>query len=320
VLRQASGTIPPPLPAPAPGTAEPEAAALAGPASANPPLPAPAPAASPPAETGSAGPGRAGQPAERAIRIEVLGPLRILARGTEIDGGLRKARELAALLAVHPAGLTGEAISEELWPGAPPGHGTSQRGLALRKLREMLRDAAGLTTPRIVLLSAGRYRLDTAVVSTDIADFLAALEAARTARDEAGRLAACRAATALYRGPLADGAGYEWAEPWAETARRRALDAWTRVAEILQPGEPDQAMAALEAALGHDPYNEQLYQKIMHVQAAAGRPDAVRRTLALLESRLIEIGVTPGSQTRQAAAALLRAPGHRAQDAASAPR
>jgi DNA-binding SARP family transcriptional activator len=265
-------------------------------------------------------PSHAVPPAVPAIRIEVLGPLRILVRGSEIDGGLRKARELAALLALHPDGLTGEAISEALWPGVPRSHGTAQRGLALRKLREMLRDAAGITTPRIVVLAAGRYRLDPTLVTTDVADFQAALEAARASSGEAGRLAACRTATALYRGPLADGAGYEWAEPWAETARRRALDAWTRIAEILQPAEPDQALAALEAALGHDPYNEQLYQKIMHVQAAAGRPDAVRRTLALLESRLTEIGVTPGSQTRQAAAALLGAPGHPAQSAASATR
>ena len=46
----------------------------------------------------------------------------------------------------------------------------------------------------------------------------------------------------------------------------------------------------------------------MRLQAAAGRPDAVRRTLRLLETRLSELGVTPGSQTRQAAAALLGLP------------
>ena len=47
----------------------------------------------------------------------------------------------------------------------------------------------------------------------------------------------------------------------------------------------------------------------MRIQAAAGRPDAVRRTLRLLETRLTELGVTPAAQTRQAAAALLGTPG-----------
>ena len=45
------------------------------------------------------------------------------------------------------------------------------------------------------------------------------------------------------------------------------------------------------------------------MQAAAGRPDAVRRTLRLLETRLTELGVTPAAQTRQAAATLLGTPG-----------
>ena len=247
-------------------------------------------------------------PAERVIRVEVLGPLRITARGQEIRGGLRKARELAAFLAVHPDGVTGEAISEALWPESPPGHGASRRNLALRKLRDLLRAAAGLTEPMLITLAAGRYRLDPAFVSTDVADFQAALETARHAGNDPARLAACQQAAALYRGPLADGAGYEWAEPYAETARRRALDAWTRIAELLEPAGPDQALAALETALGHDPFNEYLYQRIMRLQAAAGRPDAVRRTLRLLETRLSELGVTPGPQTRQAAAALLGMP------------
>ena len=116
---------------------------------------------------------------------------------------------------------------------------------------------------------------------------------------------------AAARGPLADGAGYDWAEPYAETARRRALDAWARIAEILQPSDPEQALSALEAALTHDPYNEYTYQQIMRLQAAAGRADAVRRTLALLETRLSELDVTPGASTRQLAATLLGTGGPR---------
>ena len=45
----------------------------------------------------------------------------------------------------------------------------------------------------------------------------------------------------------------------------------------------------------------------MQLQAAQGRPGAVRRTLALLESRLGDAGLTPGDSTRQLAAALLGA-------------
>ena len=265
---------------------------------------APEPGQQPP-PAGAAGHGTGPGPAGTPVQISVLGPLQITAAGREIGTGLRKARELLAFLTIHPDGATGEAISEALWPGAPPGHGTRQRNIALRKARELLRTATGLTTPMWINLTAGRYRLDPALTGTDLWRFQAALETARTAGDDETRLAALRQAVACYRGPLADGAGYDWAEPYAETARRRALDAQSRIAEILQPSDPEQALSALEAALAHDPYNEYTYQQIMRLQAAAGRANAVRRTLALLEARLGELEVTPGASTRQLAAALL---------------
>lgn len=49
----------------------------------------------------------------------------------------------------------------------------------------------------------------------------------------------------------------------------------------------------------------------MRLQAGAGRPDAVRRTLDPLEARLADLGVTPGAQTRQLAVALLGEPAAR---------
>ena len=266
------------------------------------------PAQQPPAAAGAAGHGTGPGPAGTPVQISVLGPLQITAGGREIGTGLRKARELLAFLAVHPDGATGEAISEALWPGAPPGHGTRQRNIALRKARELLRTATGLTTPMWITLTAGRYRLDPALIGTDLQRFQAALEAARTAGDDQARLAALRQAVACYRGPLADGAGYDWAEPYAETARRRALDAWARIAEILQPSDPEQALSALEAALTHDPYNEYTYQQIMRLQAAAGRANAVRRTLALLECQARRAGPHAG---RQHPPARRRPPGHR---------
>jgi hypothetical protein len=61
--------------------------------------------------------------------------------------------------------------------------------------------------------------------------------------------------------------------------------------------------------------------RIMRLQAAAGRPEAVRRTLALLESKLTDLGLTPNSQTRQAAVALLAAapaPGQQPRPASGA--
>jgi DNA-binding SARP family transcriptional activator len=231
----------------------------------------------------------------RPVQIAVLGPLRITAGGNEIRGGLRKARELLAYLALHPDGMTGAAISEALWPEASPRYATAQRHLALRKAREMLRTATGLPQPMFITLAGERYRLDPALIDVDVWHFNAALDQARITADPATQLEILRRAVTLYRESLAEGAGYEWAERYAEPARRRAVDALARIAELQQPAEPEQALNTLEAALAHDPYNEALYQKIMHIQAALGRPDAARRTLALLEARLSALGLTPGS-------------------------
>ncbi|HEX5293935.1 MAG TPA: BTAD domain-containing putative transcriptional regulator [Streptosporangiaceae bacterium] len=238
-------------------------------------------------------------PERKIVHVEVLGPLRITAAGREITGGLRKARELLAYLALHPAGVTPEAISEALWPGTPASHGTSQRHLAIRKLRQLLRTTTCQPEPMFILLAAGRYRLDPACISTDTGMFESALDHARNTREDSARLMAWRRAAALYRGPLADGAGYDWAEPYAEAARRRALDAWTCIAGLLEPADPDQALAALDTALTHDPYNEDLYQRIMRLQIDRGQPDAARRTLSLLATRLAELGLEPDPQTRQ---------------------
>jgi DNA-binding SARP family transcriptional activator len=238
--------------------------------------------------------------ATRPVHITVLGPLRITVAGREIRGGLRKARELLACLAVHPEGMTGEGISADLWPESSPRYAASQRKLALRRAREMLRTATGLPAPLFIILAGDRYRFDSALIEVDLWQFDAALGRAQAASGQ-DQLTALRQATGLYQGPLADGAGYEWAERYAEPARRRAVDALARIAGILQPGDPEHALTVLEAALEHDPYNEAVYQEIMHIQARLGRPGAARRTLALLEARLAGLGLSPAPATRQAA-------------------
>jgi len=238
---------------------------------------------------------------ERAVRICVLGRLRITARGEEISGGLRKARELLAYLAVHPEGATSASIDAELWPESSPRYAASQRHLAMRKAREMLRTSTGLTAAMFIILASERYRLDPALIEVDLWQFDAALGRAQDAASDQDQLAALRQAISLYQGPLADGAAYEWAERHAEPTRRRAVDALARIAGLLQQVDPEQALATLETALTHDPYNEALYQKIMRIQARLGRPDSARRTLALLESRLAVLGLTAAAETRQVA-------------------
>jgi hypothetical protein len=102
--------------------------------------------------------------------------------------------------------------------------------------------------------------------------------------DEASCLAALREAVACYRGDLADGQDRAWILDYATIHRHQLLGAYARIAEILEADQPDQAIAALDAAIERDPVNEELYQRLMRIHGRLARPDAVRRTLRLLET------------------------------------
>ena len=64
-------------------------------------------------------------------------------------------------------------------------------------------------------------------------------------------------------------------------------------------------MAALEQARAIDRHAEQIYQRIMIVQARLGRTDADRRTYRLLETTLEDLSVDPSQDTQELVSRLL---------------
>lgn len=102
-----------------------------------------------------------------------------------------------------------------------------------------------------------------------------------------------------YKGELAAQQPYEWIEPEREALRRLAVEALTQLASLHEPDKPEQALAALEHARSLDQYGEEIYQRIMELQARLNRPDAVRRTFRLLETALEELDADPSEETRQ---------------------
>ena len=113
-----------------------------------------------------------------------------------------------------------------------------------------------------------------------------------------------------YGGPLLDATPYGWVEGPREDLRRRAVDALARLADLRQrTGDQEGALAALEQAIVADPVAEELYRRLMRLQAQLERPHAVRQTYRLLARRLAELDVDPDQETEQLVAALLRRPG-----------
>jgi len=251
---------------------------------------------------------RPGRP--RLVQIRLLGVPQIEAAGREIRKGLRQSSwELLAFLALFPDGAAGEKVAAAIWPEDSPSRTRIALQSALRSLRVALRTATAMPAPMFITYSGGRYRIDHNLIDVDLWRFHVALAAADQALRKGDHTAARKAladAVNLYQGPLAADAAYDWIESYREEFRRQAVDAHTRLAGMHEPAESEQALALLDQALTHDPFNEQLYQRIMAIQARLGRQDAIQRTLRLLETRLAEISTTPGKDTYSVAASLQR--------------
>jgi DNA-binding SARP family transcriptional activator len=168
----------------------------------------------------------------------------------------------------------------------------------------VLRKATGTAEAMFIVHDAGtgRYQLDPDTIDVDLWRMLTAIQRANTATDDTACLAALDEAADCYQGDFAEGHDQTWALDYATTFRHQILSVYARIAEILEPDRPDEAIAALEAAIERDPINEELYQRVIRIHGRLARPDAVRRTMRLLETRLAELGeAEPSDATRRIA-------------------
>jgi DNA-binding SARP family transcriptional activator len=211
-----------------------------------------------------------------------------------------------AVLAAHPRGRTFEELAADLHPDADSETGINRVRTDLNAVRSLLREVTGIEGRGKFLVhdsSTGRSRIDSELIEVDLWRMLAAIgRANRASDDEAACLAALNEAVACYGGDFAEGQDRAWIIDYATTYRHQLLGAYARIAEILETDQPDQAIAALDAAIEHDPVNEELYQRLMRIHGRLGRHDAVRRTMRLLENRLAELGeAEPSEATRRVA-------------------
>jgi DNA-binding SARP family transcriptional activator len=258
----------------------------------------------------------AGPPAEYGktdalVQVRLLGPFQITTKTGEVRSGLRaSARELLAYYLVHPDGASLEQAVDAMWPDTQLGRERERFWTALGNLRSVLRKATGTTELKAIQRAGDRYRVDPAVFAVDLWRFQAALAAARRAQLDTAIAAALAAAGEAYAGVLLDGAPYAWVEAPREDTRRRAVDALARLGELRQTADDlEGALAALEQAVDADPIAEELYRRLMRLQAELGRPDAVKRTYRLLARRLADLDADPDPETEQLVADLLRRPG-----------
>jgi DNA-binding SARP family transcriptional activator len=190
-------------------------------------------------------------------------------------------------------GATSDQLMAALWPEVRPRYARGRFHTTMSELRSQLTDAVGADA---ILRTGDRYHLDPEQVTVDLWNLHDAIERATNALDPAAHVAALREAIALYTGAVADGHSWLWLHPYRETVRRHLLDAYVALADT--ETDPRKALTHIQDAIRLDPYNEDVYQRAMHLHAKIGSADGIRRTLRALSERLteLEIRVSPETQ------------------------
>jgi DNA-binding SARP family transcriptional activator len=239
------------------------------------------------------------------VQLRVLGTVTLATTAGPISIGRSGSRAVLAILAAHHRGHSFEEMAAVIHPNADPDSGVNRVRTDLNAVRSLLRDATGIEgRGKFIVYDSvsSRYRIDPNLIDVDLWHMLAALDRANKASDDQTCLAALRDAVDCYAGDFGEGQDWLWSIEYATTYRHQLLSAYARIAEILEADHPDQAVAALEAAINYDPVNEELYQRVIRIHGRLARPDAVRRTLRLLENRLADLGqAEPSDATRRIA-------------------
>jgi DNA-binding SARP family transcriptional activator len=227
------------------------------------------------------------------LHIRTLGSTAVESPEGSIGGAWldqRTGQLLKYLVAERRRALTVDEIGESIWPGADYAVGASVR-YYVHALRRRLEPERGTREPSAFILArGGSYRLDLDHVSVDADEFEAhvssGLAAAPSDPQAGGDL--LERGLALYRGDFL--AELPYAE-WALAERHRLHDlaciALRRLADVrMQRESLDGAARALERLTVLQPFDEDVYRRLMELDIACGRrSDAVRR-YATLRSRL----------------------------------
>lgn len=217
-------------------------------------------------------PGRPG-----SVRVEVLGPLRLLVNGTDTDVPGPKRRSVLALLArAEGQPVAVDHILDAVWPSVVPDSGRA----ALQSHMSRLRGHLGPASERLEALDGG-YRLRLSQAELDAAQARALLTQARhiADRDPAAASRLLRDARALWRGPvLADLVHVEPIAAWSVTLAELGRDIGDAlVACAIAAGETDDVVTLAMAGLADDPLREPAVRLLMRALAAVGRErDALR--------------------------------------------
>lgn len=224
------------------------------------------------------------------VRVELLGPVRVLVDGREVDLGGPRNRALTARLALAAGrAVRAATLVDDLWADDPPQDATNALQSVVSRTRRRLPAGAIELTPAGYVLRA----------DTDVQDLQHALDERRYAD-----------AVRLVRGePCQDLDELDFAVEAAERLSHQVKEARTEdLAQQVDAGQPDASALASLAGLADDhPLDDRIWTLYVQALADGGRAaealDAYERHRRHLAD---ELGTDPPEDLQRLHAALLR--------------
>ncbi|MFD7658505.1 BTAD domain-containing putative transcriptional regulator [Actinosynnema sp. NPDC059797] len=246
------------------------------------------------------------------LRFEVLGLLRAVRGGEEVDLGAAKQRAvLTVLLLARNTPVSRDQIIEAVWGDHPPSSAVNLVQTYVAGLRRALEPSRARRAPAELLTSVGDgYLLRVEPSAVDLDDFERRVVAANRLRASGDLVAAATAleeALALWRGePLGGVAGL-----FAEVERGRLVERRLAVLEeraelMLLIGRGAEQVPALASLVAEHPLRERGHGLLMRALCQAGRQ--AEALAAYREARRVlveELGVEPGPELRKLHQAVL---------------
>jgi DNA-binding SARP family transcriptional activator len=238
---------------------------------------------------------------EERWRIELLGGLQAR-RGERVLSGLQRQQPaiLLAYLAYHsPSSRSRDALAELLWPESDLDTGRHNLRSVLHAVRRLL-EPEGAPPGSVLVADHTTVRLNPAEVTTDVAEFRAALADAARAESPEARAGSLAAVVALYRGELLP----DFYDPWVLAERPSLAEAFLQALSQLatdreQVGDLEGALEVARQAVRADPLREEAHYDVMRLCAALGQPSACLRQYQELERVLRdELEETPSAEAR----------------------
>jgi predicted ATPase/DNA-binding SARP family transcriptional activator len=214
---------------------------------------------------------------KRALRVELLGPLRLLVDGVAVDVAGTKRRAVLALLAfAEGRAVASHHLVEALWPADAAESGRT----ALHNQVSRVRRHLGPTADRLQTAPAG-YRLELGAEGLDVTEARALLTAATAiaTHDPSQSYDLLRKAYGLWRGPvladLIEITAIAVAVESCERLRRDVTDAL--IAAGVTVGKATSVVDIAEVSFQEDGLREPATLLFMRALASVGRaPEAIR--------------------------------------------